>query len=87
VGRTYKEGQDVGRAGETVEALQHQYAQLQDQLKQETAALQARNDPSTETLEKVVVRPKKTNITIRLFSLAWAPYRAMASGDSQAAWE
>jgi hypothetical protein len=81
-GRTYRETQDVGRAEETLAAMQQQYADLQQQLQQETAALQARIDPSTEQLEKVTVRPKKTNITVRLFALAWAPYRSEAP-----AWE
>jgi gas vesicle protein len=82
MGRTYKESQDVGRAGETIESLQQQYTALQDQLRQDTEALQAKSDPATETLEKVTVRPKKTNIVLRLFTLAWAPYR-----DGQPAWE
>jgi hypothetical protein len=82
IGRTYKEGQDVNRAGETVEALQQQYAALEQQFQQDTQELQSRIDPSKEELEKVTVRPKKTNITPRLFTLVWAPYR----GD-QPAWE
>ena len=31
--------------------------------------------------------PKKTNITIRLVALAWAPYRKDAQGNLAAAWE
>ena len=87
VQKSYKETQDVGRAGETVEALQQQYAALHGELDQAVSALQARTDPALETLERIAVRPQRSNITVRLFSLAWAPYRHTAEGASKPAWE
>jgi hypothetical protein len=88
VGRTYKETQDVGMAGESLVALQQAAADLQNQIKQETDELAAKTDPATEELETVTIRPKKTGISVRLFSLVWAPFRQEQPGaDPQPAWE
>ena len=38
-----------------------------------SAEIQTQMDASTGALETVAVKPKKTNITVRLFTLAWAP--------------
>ena len=54
-GRILKEGQDVGRAQENVQALQQQLAELQAQVAQETEALKTAVDPLTEELETLEV--------------------------------
>jgi hypothetical protein len=33
------------------------------------------------------VKPKKTNITVRVLALAWVPYWELADGSVKAAWE
>lgn len=71
VGRTMKEGSDVGRAQENVEALQQQLADLEAQFNQETSAIEGRLDAANETLERVPMRPKKTDISVKLVCLAW----------------
>ena len=70
-GRTWKESGDVERAGETVEAVQGMIDDLNATFKSEVDALQSKVDPATEPLETVTVRPKKTNITVRLVALGW----------------
>jgi hypothetical protein len=82
-----KESQDVARAGETVEALQQQMVDLEAQLQQEITAIQSKVDPMAETLEAVVVKPKKTNISVSLMALAWAPYWQQKDGQVTSAWE
>jgi Skp family chaperone for outer membrane proteins len=79
--RAYKESQDVARASETVEAMEQQRADIEAQFQAEAAALQSSLDPASAALETIVVRPKKTAITVRLVALGWAPYR-----DNQPAW-
>jgi hypothetical protein len=74
VGRIRKESQDVARVEETVEAVQQQMANLDADFKKETDALQSKIDPMAEPLTTIAIKPKKTNISIRLFTLAWAPY-------------
>ena len=87
VGRSIKESQDVGRAEDTVAAVNEQLADLDAQFKAETDALEKSGDPQTEALETTVVKPTKANITIKLLSLAWAPYWRDAQGQTTPAWE
>jgi hypothetical protein len=86
VGRSMNESKDVTRAADTVEAVQAQLTDLQNQFNSEAAALQARVDPSTEAFEKLVIKPNKTSILIQLFSLAWMPYWQDSAGTITPAW-
>jgi hypothetical protein len=81
VGRSMKEAQDVGRARETLDAVQQQRNDLEDQLRQELTAFETRTDPSTESLETITIKPRKSDITVRLVALVWAPFTESASGS------
>ena len=71
VGRSMKEAEDIGRANQTAAAIDEQRKQLDDDLRTETAALDAASDATTETLERITVKPKKTNLTVKLVALVW----------------
>jgi hypothetical protein len=86
VGRSIKESQDIGRAQETVEAVNEQLSALDEQFKTETAALAQSPDSQTEVLETTTVKPTKANITVKLVTLAWAPYWHDAQGQTTPAW-
>jgi hypothetical protein len=86
VGRTLKESQDIGRAKETVEAVQQQLQQLDEELRAETAALEDRFNAASEPVEKISCKPKRTNIAVRLVTLVWAPYTVGAGGSLVPAW-
>jgi len=75
VGRSVEQQQDVGRAKEDVVAAQADLVALNAQLEERTAAL-----------DVVAIRPTKSNIDVRLVSLAWAPYWRDAQGSSVPAW-
>jgi hypothetical protein len=85
--RTYKERQDVDRYGESVEAVQQQLDDLNNQFQTEVNALGSKIDPATEQFETISIKPKKTGISVRLLTLCWAPYRKNASGELKPAWE
>ena len=87
VSRSMKEAEDVGRAQETVAAIDEQMAALDAQFKAETDALEKSIDPQTEPLEKISLKPKKANISVKLLTLAWAPYWHDAQGAAIPAWE
>jgi hypothetical protein len=87
VGRSMKESQDIDRAGETAEAMQQQLADLEAQLQAETSALEVSTDPAAEKLEGITLKPKKTNISIKLLTLAWAPFWRESGGTKTPAWE
>ena len=76
----------MSRAEETVEAMTQQLSDLEGQLEAEVQALQAQHDVDSVSLEAVAIKPKKTNINVRLFTLAWAPY-VSEGGIAKSAWE
>ncbi|WP_342349947.1 DUF87 domain-containing protein [uncultured Nitrospira sp.] len=85
--RTMKEGKDVDRAEENVDALQQQLAALDAELQQEIQSLTTQWDVQTIPLETLIVRPKKTNISTKLVALAWVPYWMETSrGQQTPAW-
>jgi hypothetical protein len=87
VGRSMKEQQDVGRAAESVEVLQGHLGELEAELQSETQALEAKLDAQSEQFETISVKPKKTNISVQLVALAWAPFWRDETGEATSAWE
>ena len=84
--RSLEQQGDVGRAKENVKAYQQQLADLQQQFNDETAALQAKIDPQSEAFDTVTIRPKKTDISVQLLALLWAPYWQDTQGNATQAW-
>jgi hypothetical protein len=72
VGRSMKESEDISRAKQTVAAVEEQRRQLDDEVRAETAKIDAAGDVATEALETVTLKPKKTNLTVKLVALVWA---------------
>jgi hypothetical protein len=70
-GRAAKEYGDVERAGENVEAVNQQIADLNKQFEAELAAVETKVDPATEVFETVTILPKKTNIEVQVVALGW----------------
>ena len=83
-GRVLKERGDVARAQETVAAVQQDLAALETEIQTEMAALESRAE--TDRLESVAIRPKKTDVRVRLCALAWTPYWRDAAGKLTPAW-
>jgi hypothetical protein len=85
-GRVMKESQEVGQAEENVAVLQQQLVDLEAQFKAESEALAAATDPLNEKLETVSIKPTKSNIAVKLVTLAWTPYWRDAKGALTPAW-
>ncbi len=85
-GRVLKERQDVGRADETVQAVQEQLAALDAQFKGEVDALAGAPDPLTAPLETIALTPTKQNIGVKLVALGWAPAWRAPDGTLTPAW-
>ena len=81
VGRASQQSADVARAGETVEALKQQLAELDAQFQAEARVVEGGLDPAQETFETIELRPSKTNISVKLVALAWTPHVRDASGQ------
>jgi hypothetical protein len=84
--RAYEQSQDVGRADENIQAVQQQLADLNAQMQADLDATAAKFDAAAEELERISLRPKKTDVKVRLVALAWAPH--WQAGDQLTpAWE
>jgi hypothetical protein len=84
--RSIDESKDVARAGDTVASIQKQIADLQVEFNNETAALEAKIDPGTESLETISIKPDKSDILVQLVSLVWVPYWQDSQGSNTPAW-
>jgi len=82
-GRTVRESQDVGRAVESEEQLRQDLAALQSLVESEVAIIQRGADAASLPLERVVVRPKKSDIQVGQVLLVWTPWQIAADGVAQ----
>ncbi|MEO8662446.1 MAG: ATP-binding protein, partial [Bryobacteraceae bacterium] len=74
IGRLRVKGtMDVERAADQLRSLQQQHWDLELAIQQEMNAVAAKMDVTTEQLERLAIRPKKTNVTVQLLALAWSP--------------
>jgi hypothetical protein len=87
VGRSMKDSRNVARAQDTMDTLRQQLEELQSQFQTELADMEAKWDPLTETLESVLIRPKKANISVGLVALVWVPFTQQADGSTRPAWQ
>ena len=80
VSRSMDEAGDVKRA-ERPSTVKQKQADLEAEFQAELDALEGKADPATETLEKVLMRPRKSDITVDSLGLVWMPYWQDASGS------
>jgi hypothetical protein len=85
--RAYRQSGDVGRAEETVRSLTEQLHELESHVNEEVQTVQNGLDAANVPLKVASIKPKKTDIQVRLLSLAWAPQAVDSQGRSAAAWE
>ncbi len=69
--RALREAGDVDRAQATLATREHDLAQLDAAIQADVDALDTAMDPLKEPLDTVVLRPRKTNVTVRFVTLAW----------------
>ena len=70
--RTMKEAGDVERATESVDAVQQQIKDLDDQVRQETQSIAAEFERAP-ALEQVTLLPKRGQVSVQLVALGWDP--------------
>ena len=86
VGRSMDEAGDVKRAEETLGSVKQRHADLETEFQSELDALEGKADPGTDTLEKILMRSHKSDITIDSLGLVWMPYWQDTSGSLTGAW-
>jgi hypothetical protein len=70
-GRIGKESQDISRAETNVSAIREQRDTLHAELEAELQQVSAQFDASNETLERVLVKPKRGGVSVQLVALVW----------------
>ena len=70
-GRIGREGEDVTRANESLEVIKQRHADLEREFNEESAELQRLYDPATVTVERVTIKPRKSDIDVTLMGLLW----------------
>jgi hypothetical protein len=85
-GRIGKESEDASRARDDVQTLKQELETVQAEFERELQETSARRDALSETLESVVVRPKKSGIAVKAVHLIWAPFRIGTDGAETEAW-
>jgi hypothetical protein len=71
VSKIGKEAEDVSRAAENVTALKSQMAELEAKAAAELEEVSAAWDLSNETLETILVKPKRGGVSVQLVALVW----------------
>ncbi len=79
-GRMGRERADIGRAEDTLEAVDAKIAELNAELEREIAELQASLDPAGLTLEPIEIAARKSDISAAAPVLVWRPWRTGADG-------
>ena len=78
--RAGKEKLDVQQAGETLEAVRRQRAELESEAEREIAGVMQSYDPGNLALSRVRIEPRRSDTTVLQVVLAWVPYAADSSG-------
>jgi hypothetical protein len=73
VGRVGKERADVAHAEADERALREQLAALEMELETETAQLESGLDPQSIQLERLPVKPRKTDLAVDELAIVWRP--------------
>jgi hypothetical protein len=85
-GSARKQAGDVVRARQTADKVRADLAELNAALEAEVADLGSHFNAQDEELVEISVRPKTTDIHIRLLALVWLPFRGDHDGKLQPAW-
>jgi TolA-binding protein len=64
----------LGETEEDIAELEEDVKELEEELQEEVAAIRARWEEALTELEEYEVRPRRTDVQISLFGLAWSPH-------------
>ena len=79
--RTAKEQADIGAAEQNLEMLRDQLQDLENEFNAEMQAISAATDPTQVEIEKSAIRPRKTDVKVRLLALLWLPHWSTEDGE------
>jgi hypothetical protein len=74
---------EVEEAEDTLATLEEQIAALEDEGKAELEAARERWEKALQELQEVPVKPRRSDIRVELFALAWAPHWAVSVAGAE----
>ncbi|MHB8974173.1 MAG: ATP-binding protein [Pirellulaceae bacterium] len=86
-GRVARQKEDVAQARETLATLLQQRSDLEEQVTQEVASIDATYRTDRLRLERLQVRPRKSDITIQPLTLVWLPWLVDDAGTARPAYD
>jgi hypothetical protein len=82
VTRTMDQSSDVKRAQDNLKAYQDQLTAMNAEFTAAQASLGVGVSPEIEVFDTVTVKPKKTDISVQLVTLVWAPFQVGQAGTT-----
>jgi len=82
--RMSKEKQDIVKAQEKLARVQEQIQALDEQFQRESELIAQKFDPMSETLQQVILRPKKSDILQKWYGIFWVPFLHRGDGTAEA---
>jgi hypothetical protein len=86
-GRIAREKQDIQRAMREVQVVKEKLEALEEEFQAEIGSLSADFQPEELALQEILIRPRKTDITIDKFALIWTPWKLSRGGFTEPAFE
>jgi hypothetical protein len=86
-GRIAREKQDIARAQREVQVINDKLVALEEEFQAEIADLKMDFQPEDLELNELLIRPRKTDITISRFALVWMPWKISQAGFAEPAFE
>ena len=83
VGSTSKEKSDIARAEEDLISLREKYEELEGLLQADIETLEESLTADAIVLNQLEVRPRKTDIVVYSFGLAWTPWQVDQAGIAE----
>ena len=81
-----REKQDIERAQREVQIVNEKLAVLEAEFQAEIASMSANFQPEELGLSEILIRPRKTDITITRFALIWTPWKVSQAGFAEPAY-
>jgi hypothetical protein len=84
-GRIASEKGDIDRANESLEAVQEQFIELEEEFNTETATLREEFSVDNLEIEEVPIRPRKADLNVPEVVLVWTPWTVDSNGIAERA--
>ncbi|MFL6576365.1 MAG: ATP-binding protein [Povalibacter sp.] len=72
-GRLGRDSEDVTRANEGLDVLKQRHEELEGEFNAESARVQAEYEPAAAVIDRVSIKPRKSDIEVTQIALVWMP--------------